>query len=166
MPNGMTKRTLNRTSYNPKENTIFWKVFVVFVTGAGFITEALFRVDLESNRSGQALTFTQQALVGGALDGVSEKKTIDQIFEQFMKPTVVGNPLVLPSLLPCCSCTEASLPFRTVMWFALQENAPHRHALRGLRLNKTNVRCLMHRVPSPTSNPVFVEVRCVSLLCV
>jgi hypothetical protein len=89
MPNGMTKRTLNRTSYNPKENTIYWKVFVVFISGAGFSTEALFRVDLDSSKSSQGLSFAQQALVGTALDGVSEKKTIDSLFEHFMKPTVV-----------------------------------------------------------------------------
>lgn len=87
----MTKRTLNKTAFNAKENTIYWKVFVVFVTSAGYSSDALFRVDLESSKSGQALSFAQEALVGAALDRVSEATTMDSIFEQFMKPTVVRH---------------------------------------------------------------------------
>lgn len=91
MPNGMTKRTLNKSLYNIKENAIYWKVFVVFITNGNYSRDALFRVDLESTKAAQQMSFAQEALIGISVDGVSENKTMDEIFEQFMQPTVVRN---------------------------------------------------------------------------
>lgn len=91
MPNGMTKRTLNKSLYNTKENTIYWKVFVVFITSSNYSRDALFRVDLESTKASHQLSFAQGSLIGISVDGVSENKTMDEIFEQFMQPTVVST---------------------------------------------------------------------------
>jgi hypothetical protein len=107
MPNGMTKRTLNKTTFNAKENVIYWKVFVVFILNGNYSPDSLFRVDLESSKPTQKLTFAQEALIGVSVDGVSEKRTIDSIFEQFMQPTVVrvvcGWSAPLPVGVKCCS---------------------------------------------------------------
>jgi hypothetical protein len=39
------------------------------------------------------------------------------------------------------------------------ENAPNRHALRSIRLQRMQLQCLMHHHPSPSGNPLFCEVR-------
>ena len=44
-----------------------------------------------------------------------------------------------------------------------QDNESHKHALSALRKSKDQVRCLMHRIPSPSSNPLFIEVH---ILCI
>lgn len=91
----MTKRTLNKSLYNAKENTINWKVFVVFITSSNYVKDALFRVDLESTKASQKLSFAQESLIGISIDAVNENKTLDEIFEQFMQPTVVSYQLSL-----------------------------------------------------------------------
>ena len=92
MPNGMTKRTLNKSSYSPKDNLITWKVYVVFILSNNYLQESLFRVDLDSSssKSSHKLSFAQEALIGVSIEGVSENKTLFDIFEYFMKPTVVS----------------------------------------------------------------------------
>lgn len=152
MPPGMTKRTLNKSSYNPKESVIYWKVFVVFIISDKFSNDALLRVDLESSKPTQKMTFAQEALIGISVDGVSENKSISDIFDQFMKPTVVS--LYVRHVENKCSLM---MPLN-IHKIYMQENATHRHALRPLRLNRQNLRCLMHRIPSPTNNPKFIEV--------
>lgn len=84
MPNQMTKRMLNKSLFNPKEGAIFWKVYVVFITSSGFKNEELFRVDLDSTKPSQKLSFAQEALIGVGIDGVNENKTLSEIFEKLV----------------------------------------------------------------------------------
>jgi hypothetical protein len=112
MPNGMTKRTLNRTTFNTKENVIYWKVFVVFILDGSYSPDSLFRVDLESSKPTQKLTFAQEALIGVSVDGVSEKRTIDSLFDQFMQPTVVRHPQMT---LRCATVCQQSANNRCLL---------------------------------------------------
>lgn len=84
MPNQMTKRMLNKSMFNPKEGAIFWKVYVVFITSTEFKNEELFRVDLDSTKGAQKLSFAQEALIGVGLDGVNENKSLSEIFEKMV----------------------------------------------------------------------------------
>lgn len=84
MPNQMTKRMLNKSLFNPKEGAIFWKVYVVFITSDSFKNEELFRVDLDSTKPSQKLSFAQEALIGVGIDGVNENKTLSEIFEKLV----------------------------------------------------------------------------------
>lgn len=89
MPNGMTKRTLNKSLFVAKENTIYWKVFVVFIVNSTYKTESLFRVDLESTKPTDKFSFAQEALLGVSVEGISEHKTLLDILDQFLVPTTV-----------------------------------------------------------------------------
>ena len=80
----MTKRMLNKSMFNPKEGAIFWKVYVVFITSTEFKNEELFRVDLDSTKGAQKLSFAQEALIGVGLDGVNENKSLSEIFEKMV----------------------------------------------------------------------------------
>lgn len=80
----MTKRMLNKSLFNPKEGAILWKVYVVFITSNGFKNEELFRVDLDSTKPSQKLSFAQEALIGVGIDSVNENKTLSEIFEQLV----------------------------------------------------------------------------------
>jgi hypothetical protein len=88
MPNGMSKRTLNKSTFNTKEGAIVWTVFVVFVTGSGAINvtpQGLLRADLESQQQ-----LLHQGLVGSFMEGVNENKTLSEIFDRFVEPTSVS----------------------------------------------------------------------------
>lgn len=84
MPNQMTKRMLNKSLFNPKEGAIFWKVYVVFIVNSTFKNEELFRVDLDSTKPSQKLSFAQEALIGVGVDGINENKTLNEIFEKLV----------------------------------------------------------------------------------
>lgn len=66
MPNGMTKRQLNKSRYNHKDNTIYWKVFIVFIINNQYTIDSLFRIDLESvqKASNLQLTIVDNSLIG------------------------------------------------------------------------------------------------------
>lgn len=148
----MTKRMLNKSLFNPKEGAILWKVYVVFITSNGFKNEELFRVDLDSTKPSQKLSFAQEALIGVGIDSVNENKTLSEIFEQLvLSVSCYFYCLRIPGSWRC-------VDQYVVMPLLQQDNDSHRHALSSLRKNKDNMRCLMHRIPSPTSSPIFIEV--------
>ena len=160
----MTKRTLNKSMFNPKESAIYWKVYVVFIVSTSFKNEELFRVDLDSTKPSQKMSFAQEALIGIGIDGVNENKTLNEIFEKLIFSVrnvclTLAIMYYLKTYIFIISSYFLPLPLIITFLLYTQENESHRHALSSLRKQKDQIRCLMHRIPSPSSNPLFIEVR-------
>ena len=132
MSPGMTRRETNTSRFVQKKDKVYWRLHMVFVASKGGASEPsqLLQPDLECSNEG-ALT-AKGGLVGLTLEGVDEDNKIKDILAPFIGTVAVER--------------EA------------KSNEAQRHALRYLRSHRDDVVCLLQRIPSSTSCPVFTSV--------
>lgn len=130
MPPGMSRREKNSSRYMPKSDTILWRLQIVFVAqeGAAKIPSDLLQPTLETTSEGELTS--SKGLVGLSYEAIDEKLSITEI---------------LAPLIGQVSSGEGKYEAQ-------------RHALRYLRLHRSDVVCMLQKIPSPSSKPVFAEV--------
>lgn len=144
MSQGMSRRKQNTSYFRSKTNEMMWRIHAVFVICAARDTVGT------KNR----LIFDPSILLRPELETTTESAVSTLPFPN--DPSAASY--LVGMTLTAVNENDTIESILVKLLDPLPGNAVQRHTLRSLRHRRAEMVCLMQHIPSPSANPIFVEV--------